>query len=287
MELLIGGVQSNPWLHYATSVILLFFNSLLLQSLASNTGIQPRSTHLSAAVYILSMGCVLSPNMVVGFLFGSLFCLLAIHSLHRLETAHNEVSPSFFSGFLLSLAVLFQPLLLVLLVFFLYKSLSLRWSLVKISYLLLLGLLIPLYFIWTAYFLWDNGYLLFTELRDLFALELHLNLSASYLIVLIGPFLLIAVFGGWSMFGADTWKNVMPRSWLTFWWTSALLLTVMGRATMGLSEGLAFLCLPIGVSLPYFILAPKKKKLRRAVFTLMFFLAQLQLLYLSGLIVPF
>jgi hypothetical protein len=287
VQQLVAGIQSQPILHYSIGVVLLFINSLLLQSLVSNTGIQPRITHLSAAVYMLASGWVLAPNMVLPNLLGTLFCLFAVHSLHRLEMSANEASPAFFSGFLLSISLLFQPLLLVLFVFFLYKSLSFRWSIGKILYLMLLGMCMPLYFIWTLYFMWDKGYLLFTEIRNLFMIGIKYEMSKSYLLVLVSPFIALVGLAGWSVMASDAWKNVAPRSWLNFWWASSIILVLLGRATLGLNEGLYFLSLPFGASMPFFLLAPNRKKLRRTVFTLMFLLVQLHLLYLTGIIVPF
>ena len=262
--------MANVWLAYALSLIIAFFNSVVLNSLFVEREGSSRSSHLPSAVFLIFSGIASQIEFMLHNQLLVLFVLVALFFVQRLEQSINEVNDSFFAGFFIALASTLTPFAIVLFVLVIFRAVSTRWSVSRVFFLITLGFLIPLYLSWTLNFLFNNGAGFIESYFSLFTIEfigLSQKLSDKISLIFL---IVIGIISVISTINSEAYKNVNPRAWIQLWMIFSVFFLIIGLFVSKQNGSFQLAITPIAGFLCFTILGAKRKLLRKSVFYLVF-----------------
>ncbi|MFY0673886.1 MAG: hypothetical protein JXQ87_10795 [Bacteroidia bacterium] len=254
------------WLVYVLVVIIGFFNSVILNSLFIERQSSSRSSHLPAALFIL-VSAIASP---VGYMlhnqFMILFFLTAVFFIQQLESSTNEVNSSFFIGLFIALGSVFNPFVLLLIFWALWRSINTRYSLSRVLFLMLIGYIITLYLIWTGNFLFNNGQVFIDSYFSIFSLKMA-DFNVAFIDKLsYGFFGIMALISILATLSSEAYKSVQSRSWLQLWISIGFTFAAVAIVFDTHQSAFQIAAIPIAGLLCFSILGKKRKILRQLLF---------------------
>lgn len=272
------------WLNFVLVAIATFLNSLIFNNLLVEKENAPRNTHLPAAAFIMLCAVVSKSGFLLQNQLLLTAILLFVMFIEQLELALSEVSDSFFAGFFVSLACLINPAAVLLLLLSVFKIINYRWNVLRVLLLEILGFAVPVYLIWTLYFLNNKGAFFIDAYRASFSFELAtFNFTGADRLLFI-ILLAIAALSIISALQSDSWKNVQPRSWMQFWALMGVLFFVLSWIIPEQNQSLMVAILPVAAFFPHALLGKKRRMLRSALFYLLILITLGDELVTSGLI---
>ncbi|NVO02878.1 MAG: hypothetical protein HXX09_09290 [Bacteroidetes bacterium] len=249
------------WIIVITAFGLLFFQTIILNNLATDHELPSKNTYLPALVYIVLMSSSVNAFPIHPVLFSNFFLLLALNIIFELYGKSESFVDILNISLLISLASLFYfPciffLLLFWIAFIIYRMFSLREWIISI-----VGIILP-YFFLAIYYFWNDK--LLNRIQDYQKLLInlkHFSLKIStYQIVLysvIGAILLIAFYSLMTRTRDKAIKNRKFNS-IIFWFL------ILGIVSIALSSnyssfhfGIAFIPASILIS-NYFVQVKRK-----------------------------
>ncbi|MGB0432447.1 MAG: DUF6427 family protein, partial [Bacteroidia bacterium] len=266
----INATMQNKWLGYAATLLLGFFNSVIINSLFVERESSPRSSHLPAALFLILSGVASQPEYMLQNQLLVVFVLVALFFVQKLEFAVSEVSDTFFAGFFIALATTITPFAVALIVFVLLRVGNTRWGFLRVLFLLIVGFIVPLYLIWTINFLFNNGNVFiesYTQLYSFSFIGISSKLTDQITLIFFGLIGLISIF---STLNSSAYKNVNPRGWLQLWMLFAGTYLIVGLFIKGQNGAFQLAITPVAGFVSFTILGEKRKLLRKLVFYLIF-----------------
>ena len=199
------------WL--AFNIISVTISSVLWNYILIEKNLIPRNTHLPAMFFILFCGLFeMSSGNVM--LIGLIPFLLCMKYLFDLDNEQKKTNTLFFTGFFLGIACLFLPNLIYLYILILGILIVNQYN--KLNYYLLftIALLLPVYFLWTGFFVLAEGEIVFkTFLASVvFTLPSILNFSVVKWVE-IATFCIFVLVGMLGMLSLDVWRINKIRRW--------------------------------------------------------------------------
>lgn len=271
----LNAAKSYAWLEFCLVSIIAFFNSAILNALLIEKDNSPRGSHVPAAIFILVSSIVSLPHLFLQNQLAVIFILTAVFFVQKLEDRTNVVNDSFFAGFFICLSSMFYPLVALLLILVLFRVVNTKWSVIRVFFLTIIGAIIPLYLIWTAYFLGNNGAGFvdaYFAAYQFTVSNLEFNIANK---LSLGFFIVIGLLSVFSMMSSDSWKNVQPRGWLQFWLIIAIIFFTFGLVFKSQNAAFQIAIIPISGFLSFTILGSKRKILRSILFYLLLLVALL------------
>jgi hypothetical protein len=254
------------WVVYALVVILGFLNSVILNNLFIERESSSRSSHLPAAIFILISAIASPVEYMLHNQFMILFFLTAIFFIQQLESSTNEVNSGFFIGFFIALGSVFNPFIILLIVWALWRSISTRYSLARVLFLILIGYLITLYLIWTANFLFNNGQVFIDSYLSIFRFKIA-DFNVAFIDKVSYVFFgIMAVISILATFGSESFKAVQSRSWLQLWISIGFAYAAVAIIFDTNQSAFQIAAVPIAGLLCFSILGKRRKLLRKLLF---------------------
>ena len=213
-------VVSFPYISIAISILILFFQALMLNAIAENHRLVERNQLVTAAIYILVMSSqpqMVQPNLMLAI---NLLLILLLYKVLNLYGKTEPLSSLFDAGLLAGLAaLLFLPawtfigfLLFGLLTFQLF-----RWREWLVP---LIGLITPWIFV-AGYYFWHNQLQIkFWETVERFTFRIpEINQVSTEVLVVWILFLIIIVLGLGKIFryAGESTVDIRRKSRVVFW----------------------------------------------------------------------
>lgn len=240
--------------------------SILINYLMTYRQVVVMRSHLPAFGFIVFSSFGITGSSALAISLSALLALLAFLNLAQLKTQKNPVSALFFGGLFIALSTALVPETAFLLIPALYILSEAKDGYGRSVFLLLVGFMTALYFLWTAYFLFDKGFVFIDTYLASFKFTLPsmlFKLSASIKLLLLVVF---AAFGLLSTLASDAWKNVEPRRWLSMWLLMLATFSLVAVFSMVQTSLLAILAMGLAALISPFFLARKRKPIREFLF---------------------
>jgi hypothetical protein len=254
------------WVVYALVVILGFLNSVILNNLFIERESSPRSSHLPASIFLLISAIASPVDYMLHNQFMILFFLTAIFFIQQLESSTNEVNSSFFIGFFIALGSVFNPFIVLLVIWALWRSISTRYSVMRVLFLILIGYVITLYLIWTANFLFNNGQVFIDAYLSIFTFSIA-DFNVAFIDKLsYGFFGLMAIISILATMSSVSYKAVQSRAWLQLWISIGFAFVAVAVIFNTNQSAFQIAAVPIAGLLCFSILGQRRKILRSLLF---------------------
>lgn len=240
--------------------------SILINYLMTYRQVVVMRSHLPAFGFIVFSSFGITGSSALAISLSALLALLAFLNLAQLKTQKNPVSALFFGGLFIALSTALVPETAFLLIPALYILSEAKDGYGRSVFLLLVGFMTALYFLWTAYFLFDKGFVFIDTYLASFKFTLPsmlFKLSASIKLLLLVVF---AAFGLLSTLASDAWKNVEPRRWLSMWLLMLATFSLVAVFSMVQTSLLDILAMGLAALISPFFLARKRKPIREFLF---------------------
>ncbi len=191
---LIGILQSYPIIVVVFSMLLLLFQSILLNQVLENHRLMERNQLLTAAVYILIMSSSPILTNPIGILFTSLILIIQLNIVLNIYGKKEPYREVFDAGFIIGIAsLLYFPIFFFIIFLWaclvLYQLFTWREWLISIIGISIPHLFAGTYFYWTGNF--ENGFSTFT---DFFTKIQPLVFTGSIYLYTIWGFMVILAF---------------------------------------------------------------------------------------------
>ena len=148
------GAQS--YVYFIFTILNIVGQAIFLNRIANNAHIFPKNTYLPAMTYVLLTSLMLKWNMISAGLIGNWFMLGMLHNLLELYLDNAPRKKLFNLGLMTSLATLLSVSFSPLILFIVIAVLVLRTFNITELFIILLGLIMPYYFVSSYLFLTDQ-----------------------------------------------------------------------------------------------------------------------------------
>lgn len=213
-------VVSYPYLSIALSILVLFFQALMLNAIAESHRLVERNQLVTAAIYILVMSSqpqMVQPNLM---LFVNLLLIILLYRMLNLYGKTEPLSGLYDAGFLVGLvSLLFFPALtfIVFLLFSLLTFQHFRWREWLVPFI---GLLTPWLFV-AGYLFWFNQLQIkIEEFLTYFTFRIpEISMVSTEVLVVWILFLLIIVSGLGKIlrYANESTVDIRRKSRVVFW----------------------------------------------------------------------
>ncbi|MEM6724141.1 MAG: DUF6427 family protein, partial [Bacteroidota bacterium] len=258
--------------------LLVFVQSILINYLVNHFRLNRENTYFPAVFYVFTIGAVFPAFQLTAPLVGVTFLLIMLVDLFGAYKSKNAAGRVFNMGFWVAVASLFYLPWMVFLVFGLLGLVVLNVLDGKTLVILLIGFCVPYFLLWTYFYVYDQGGLLWSEHfgdnLSLFDLTNLGNLDFYYRIGLLGIVMILGLLN-WNHFLFRTKIQVQKYFNLVFYFLVCGVISFFLQNGVG-TEHLIIICVPISVFLGLSILRIKTRPIAE-------FLHLIMLLLLIGI----
>jgi len=240
--------------------------SILINYLMTYRQVVVMRSHLPAFGFIVFSSFGITGDSALSISLSALLTLLAFLNLAQLKTLSNPVSALFFGGLFIALSTALVPETAFLLIPALYILSEAKDGYGRSLFLLLVGFMTALYFLWTAYFLFDKGFVFIDTYLASFKFTIPNMLFEASGSVKLLLLVLFTVLGLLSSLASDAWKNVEPRRWQSMWLLMLATFSVLAIFSTIQTNLLAIIAMGLAAIISPFFLARKRKPIREFLF---------------------
>jgi hypothetical protein len=262
---------SLKWLIVITAFGLLFFQTIILNNLATDNEFPSKNTYLPALVYIVLMSSSVNTYPIHPVLFSNFFLLVALNIIFELYGKNESYTDVLNISLLISIASLFYfPCIFFLLLFWIsfivYRIFSLREWVISI-----VGIILPYIFLGLYYFWNDKLVLRIADYQKFISNIKQISIKFStYQIVLysiIGAILILAFY---SLLTRSREKAIKNRKFnsIIFWFLILAVVSIIFSSTYSSFHfGIAFI--PASLLISNYLIQCKRNWWAELVFTIL------------------